>query len=412
MKLILLLLCFDAGLGIIIPGINIYGNFSIFDALIIPLIVLMLITRRKNIKIKGPEIKYAILMFALGIWQLLSVIVGQGDIVAGLGPVVRTVYYCIIILLIGSEIKNKERMNLVLIATLLGIFSNLSYSMYLWTLNKRYLSGIIFLNNGLVNRNTLYYYSIFALPLLFYLNNMAQKKSHKIITMIGIVLSSIVIILTFSKGAWLLMIIAFSLEFFQYIKSRKIVKVLILISICISLAAMYNASSIIDAFTSLQLSDYSVVEDDRLDYKLFALQTGFEHPIFGIGTKNYRDYTFKYAPHAPTTDPHDVALMIFAESGVVALIIYILIQSYLISDLCKATRKIKKDKLNRNLRKLGRNLFILSITLSFLTGVIFTSKLFLVLIFIIIGITRVSKKVQENYINEELGSYSEDFTCD
>lgn len=395
MKWLIYLLCIDAGLGLIIPGLHIYGNFSIFDLIIVPLVLLIYI-KKKKININHIGFKVGLIYILLAFWQLITVLISQENMVSGLGPVLRTFYYGLLILLLLPEINTKERIDGISISIVIGITINMIYTLYLWSLNERYLSGIIFLNNDFVNRNTVYYYALFVLPFLFYLINRTNKKVLKTLLTVLLIFHSSMIMLTFSKGAWLLMLIVYllySLHIFFKINVSKIILMILFLTLSL---IVVNEYKLFDAFKNLQLNNYSVEEDARLTYKLFAFETGANNLLFGIGMHNYRDHTLNYAPHEPTRDPHDVALMIFAENGIVGLALYLYLQYLFIITLVNLKKTERVVNRQNYYSKLSINIYIIAIILSTLTGVIFTSKLSLVMIFIIFGIVNVlkSKKIK------------------
>ncbi|MGB5824670.1 MAG: O-antigen ligase family protein [Proteocatella sp.] len=393
MNWLAILLFIDAGMGTSIPFNNIYGNFSIIDIVVILGILLYGLKQRKKIHIRNESFKIATIYFLFAICQLIAIILAQNNMLQALGPVARNIYYALLFVFLAPAVDDYPKYEFLIKAFILGISINMLNVLYLWSLNKTYIGSFMYLNNGLINRNVVYYYSVISIVFINHIINISKMKSTKYLFGMVLILVTIVSLLTFSKGAWLLLIVAYILSLrIAFIKSSIARKIIILITL-ISMGVLINYYGISSQFYDTKVQNYSYEEDARLDYKIFALETAIKHPM-GIGPKNYKEYTSKYAPHPSTTDPHDAALTVLVDSGIIAFMLYIYLQYIYIKKIIKFKMNENKLKLKYITSGLLINCYIVYFLLSLLTGMVFTSKLSLVVGFLIIS----SSNIQKNYI--------------
>lgn len=135
----------------------------------------------------------------------------------------------------------------------------------------------------------------------------------------AIVSTAIIIVtlgFTFTRGAWLGGAVALMLLALEK-KSRNVLIVVVL------LVAMVSPGAVLDrAASSTQVGRAEI--SHRFDYWAGAVLIGQEYPLFGAGIDNFR-YAFRRLPVPQTATrevghPHNLALDLFAETGMVGLI--------------------------------------------------------------------------------------------
>lgn len=381
MKWIIYLLCFDAGLGMIISNLYIYANFSVFDVLIIIGIFVDLFINKSKIPLKKLSTRAGLLLFLFAIWQLFALLIAQGNMLSGLGPFIRNIYFAIVIIFLVPKIDNKVTVKNMIQCFVLGVLVHFIYVIYLWNIDKRYFSGLIILNNNFLNRNTIYYYAVFAIPFVFFLINISDSKRKKLFHILTLLFITSVGFFTLSKGAWLLIALTYALFLFRYIKSFKLKNIILVLFLSSSLLLLVINTGIYHGFMQLQFSDYNISDDLRLIYKKDALSVGMNNIAFGVGTHNYRDYLIQNGK-AVTRDAHNATLMIFAENGLVGLILYLWIHIVCLRYIFMKKRKYKDS--DSDYIQLTFSVMIIYWILSFLTGNVFTTKLLLIYLFVIL----------------------------
>ena len=133
------------------------------------------------------------------------------------------------------------------------------------------------------------------------------------------ILSTVVIIFTFSRGSWLAMFISF---IFMVILSGKNFKLLIpvfLIAIILFLFPMFHERLL---FTFKEGGD-----SDRFRYWLVAWKMINDHPFLGIGMGTFMANFSKYLPGINAAYAHNCYLQIWAETGIFSLISFMLFVS-------------------------------------------------------------------------------------
>lgn len=379
------LLFYDAGLGMRIQQLNIYANFTVIDVLIIVFLVTDLLIKKRTIKVNGLHYKLFVALFLFGFWQLVSVFFAQGNMMSGLGPVIRTLYYSIIILMLGIKIDSVNSFRKLVWAFMLGCITNYLFVIYLWNLDPRYYSGVMILNNTFLNRNTVYYFAVFALPFSFYLHSVEKGRFKKLALKLSMLLFTLIAFFTLSKGAWFLVVLIYAAFLLLNLKSFKAKRIIGILVLGITVLGVADYLGAYDAFTTLQFTNYSARDDVRIVYKIEAIQTGLENIVTGVGAHNYREYSIQQGRYG-TGDPHDANLMIFAENGIVGLMLYLYMHFLLLRIYILTKNLVRAEE---------KNLMILVYfaywTLSFLTGIVFTSKLFLVLILTFVSLYNTEK---------------------
>jgi|688.fasta_scaffold01296_3 O-antigen ligase len=215
-----------------------------------------------------------------------------------------------------------------------------------------YFSGSgLYTNPGFENRisatfghpNVLAYYSVIILALIsviwFYKNNQILKLEREIFGIIGC-LYVIVLLITFTRGAWFgLILFVFLMSSFQYrLKTLKISSVLIVLSIVLIFTYNFLASTnildlpslskipVINRVTGLFNSDPSDSVIWRLNMWRDAYNKALESPIIGFGTGSSETIIEQTrGTYRGSVEVHNDYIKIFLEQGIIGLIIYLAI---------------------------------------------------------------------------------------
>jgi O-antigen ligase len=177
--------------------------------------------------------------------------------------------------------------------------------------------------------------SIFMVYSLKYFFKVGKKKR---IINIFIILMTIVLLLTFSRGGW----IAIALQIFIYLYlSEKIKK-----AVPIMIISFLLAIPLVFSMFILVRSDIAIDSDDyRMSLNRIAWQSFREKPLLGHGSGSFvsltnNDITF-IARHGAGIDSHGVWQKILAENGILGVMTFLI---FISSIFYKAYEKIKNEK--------------------------------------------------------------------
>lgn len=170
---------------------------------------------------------------------------------------------------------------------------------------------------------------IMGFPMLLYFLVSLRKAIHKILLFLAIFISSICLIFTFSRGAWIGFIIAAILWIILYNKKYLIPVVVMSILMYIFLPGQLKSTikkRIDDSFNPKSYSTFT-----RWIYWKAALKMGFNQPLTGVGLGNFREvynnktYKYKYPqlPYFEHADCHNNYLQLFAEAGFPSIIFFL-----------------------------------------------------------------------------------------
>lgn len=235
----------------------------------------------------------------------------------------RSLYFVgLYVVLLNSNVSAEH----VIRTISLSLFFSLLLCLYIWSTNPRYFgfaeimpmlhvrespSGLV------VNRNEsgltaslLYTISFFGL--------VYRKLFPNLINWFLVAFSLLIVAITFSKGAWLLALIAsFIIILYRY----KVTKFMIASSLLLVLVPFLPLAefAFVDAVIS-RFTGSSLTNSIRLGYILDSVLIGATNFILGIGPGNYQEYTM-VNDYGVTTDPHNTYLQTFAELGIFGLIL-------------------------------------------------------------------------------------------
>lgn len=391
---IVALISLAAGLGNDLNiRISIFSGFTIIDVILVFLILFYFvnsISHTKRIKIN----RLSIIFLLLSVVQMITTFY-NGIIFSKLNyeifTFIRYLYYAVIIIYLYNNIDKENDKSQRIIDTffILGIVLEMISIIYFFNKDPRHIQGMPSLNNNYINRNVIYYTFILQLIYTFYIYVNKRKTIYLLFSLV----LGIVNLFTFSKGAFLCLFIIAVFIIFEIFKSKN--GKLIFISLTTFFIIAIQVYPYVNKFIESKFTDYSVTEDNRLDYKIDALKIGFNHLLVGVGNGNYKDSLINEGfDNRITTDPHDILLQLFAENGILALFLLILVYLEMFK-MCLQHRK----KMIRHVLYL---FVCITIFLGFLTGLALNGKFYIFIILLLLKVNVEHEVVIKNNINENL----------
>lgn len=389
------------------PSIDIIGYFSIPDyqfinlgssiAIITIILSLIYIYKNRSIISKSKVTLTKILVILLSIYLILSLT--GGLIAIGLQETIRVLSF-IILYFVGWVYVYKQNRFLDLIKLI--IYSSIIPLTFAYI---EYFSGSgLYTNPGFENRiaatfghpNVLAYYSVIILALIW---TYLESKKNNIIEMEKIIFRLIgifyiiVLVITFTRGAWLgLILFVILISLAQYpIRTLKTSSIIIISAIIIVFSYNFLASPdildlpslnkipIINRVTGLFNSDPSDSVIWRLNMWNDAYNKALESPIIGFGTGSSETIieqtrgTFR-----GSLEVHNDYIKIFLEQGVIGLIIYIVLILNILFNLYYRYLR-DKDVYILTIAALMTIIYIVSIWDNLLRGTVLMWILFLLL---------------------------------
>lgn len=163
---------------------------------------------------------------------------------------------------------------------------------------------------------------------------------------IGFILSFICIVLSFSRGAYLAIIVGLIISFFLINNIKKQLKIalfIIFLSVIIINISQFSHSLYVNPIDIIEQRFYAVQDDGgsgRVYLWTNALKTFTENPILGIGINGTIDYSRDHYSFAGYV--HNTFLEVLSESGFIGISLYLLLW-YSIFHYCIKLVKTNKD---------------------------------------------------------------------
>ena len=153
---------------------------------------------------------------------------------------------------------------------------------------------------------------------VFYLS---RERRHRIAGTIYILVSTLLIALTFSKGAYVMQVIII-LSFFS---RRNLAPLLGLSALIVLLALPFQADigEMLDRAAIFFKQDWRQALPHRLDLTRAALEIFAEHPLLGIGRDQYIEQAYQFHGTFQQVHSHNILLTILAENGLVGLLLFV-----------------------------------------------------------------------------------------
>ncbi len=235
-------------------------------------------------------------------------------------------YFLVVNLMRTQKWLNRCFIALASSATLVSLAGILQY--FFGTLNVSWLDRDYFPDiKGRVtvlfeNSNVLAAYLVMVFPLVLccFLNSSGKNR---LLTLISSVSIFTCIIFTWSRGAWLALIISCLLYFLMY--SKKTLRFLCAIIFIIPFAVFILPDNIIRRFMSI-----GDMADSSISYRVYTWKGTFnairENLLGGVGygTETYREYypTYSYAGMETAEHSHSLYLQLWFSLGIIGLIIF------------------------------------------------------------------------------------------
>ncbi|MBL7053203.1 MAG: O-antigen ligase family protein [Candidatus Portnoybacteria bacterium] len=228
-----------------------------------------------------------------------------------------------------NELKTKEQIRNVLITLFLSGIGVSLIALSYWFDNNLTYDGR--LRAFYLSPNYLAMYLSPILILSFYLYFLVQKKALKFLLILGYLLLSFVIYLTYSYGAWLGLLGAL---FFLIFKQRRfrIISVFLLLFVLFFIIQIPGQK-----FQSLLDFSYPSLES-RIMIWQSAWEIIKDHPLNGIGPGMFQKYYLYYQARSylewAVPQPHNLFLAFWLQTGLIGLIGFI----WLLKDFFKKIR--------------------------------------------------------------------------
>lgn len=336
------------------------GSLSIFDILV-PFFLLVLFIQKPNTKFKLD----GVFLVLIG----LMLIAGASSVASHLSfetppanPLYffRSLFFVLLYLLVLHWPVSRSG---ILMAVFAGMVFSILVAIYVWTTAPRFFAftqipmmHVLDSPSGIrINRNQIGFCSslAFLIPAYSFLYDdlMSRRKS-----MFFSVFLAVFTILTFSKGAWLLMSVGtLGLILLRYNAIKSTIWVFFVFSVGLLIFAVPNTLS--DSIM-LRFANSEQTNDYRIEYINDAIDIGGKFPIFGIGPGNY-GLVSSDAQYAMTIDPHNAYLQMYSEQGIFAAFLILLLYAVAFA---KSFKYRKYDKLS--------NLMMMLIVCFFVDGVV------------------------------------------
>lgn len=181
-------------------------------------------------------------------------------------------------------------------------------------------------NDSKLNANTIAYYTFFLTYTLYILGDIIQKDNlrglFRLVFLSTIIISIVVALFTASRQVLVIQIpLILILLYIRYWKNATKCQKMLVISISI-ICFIFASAKVIDMYANSYLgyrSESDAREDVRVKIMETAIKVGCEYPILGVGPANFRHYN-------PTGHfAHCTYLELFADSGIIAASIFIIL---------------------------------------------------------------------------------------
>lgn len=251
--------------------------------------------------------------------------------------------------------QSRERIHL-LIGVIVGSIGFYAFKGGIFTIK----TGGVYQVNGpaysFISGNTeIGFASTVILPLMFYFWTIAEQKWQKTLIIIAIILSSIGIIGTHSRGAFL----AFGIlcAYFWFVSRRKITALLVLVC---ALPLMFGLmpDKYFERMETIQTYEEDASAMGRINAWWFAFNLANDRPLVGGGANTFtRELFYRYAPDPDKLhDVHSIYFEILGEQGYPGLLIFVALLFFSYRNCVWVGRQTRGDPALKWAYDLGRML--------------------------------------------------------
>ena len=188
---------------------------------------------------------------------------------------------------------------------------------------------------------------VMNIPLLFYLGRIEQKLWLRRACDVGVILTLITILLTHSRGGFLA---ATATLLLMAWRSGKLLQAGLTLGGGALMFALFVPTHVLERIASIGEGGAESSAGARLRAWKAALGMIEDHPVFGVGMRNFRDY---YPVYAEGFDPtsqvsyvaHNSYLQVWAENGTIAFALYLtlLASMFVAAARLRATARLRPD---------------------------------------------------------------------
>jgi len=146
------------------------------------------------------------------------------------------------------------------------------------------------------------------------------ERRYKFLAELALILSSVALVLTFSRGGWVAFAISVTLFcLFAYLRGQLSLRVILVIAVIAMLLFVFFG----DIILTRLFGDDKGSAFSRIEMMGFALRMIKDHPLFGVGINNFGIMLEKYIPIFYDKELHTVHnkyLLVWAETGIIGLV--------------------------------------------------------------------------------------------
>ena len=360
-----------AGIGIQVPYLYVTGNLSLIDLVIIPALPVILF-RHRNMAAPRPGYWFAWGLGLLAAWSLTALALTGDVALENLATVLRIFYYAAVVYAFSGFARDVVVLKRMGQFFLIGLVINVGSAVAMWSTQTIFWDGIPLLNTETLSRNVLYYYIVFGLALLLGSEGLRRRARARwaAYSMAGAL--TIAGFLTFSRGAWLFLLVLWTTALLT--SRRRALPPLLLLLVFASVLFVGLGIEFDDLVTRVGSRLNLDTARERVSFARIAQEIGLQNPVIGVGPRNFRNSVKEF--DLDLSAPHNVPLMIFAETGAVGLVIYLVLWTLILWCLLRLWRSTNKNHLLEPHRMTVTLLAGVLFGLNWVTGMSFTDKMF------------------------------------
>jgi O-antigen ligase len=291
---------------------------AVGPALVFISIFLQMYFRARRIKFKLTLIDYQVILFvAFGLVTTAT----ADDLSISISYYTRLVLLCIsfyaVIRLCNSLPKSANQSREVCLAIAVSGLSIGSYAHYAGASSSEYVMRLTIGEESSIPLSVLMGASVLC---CLHLLRISRGASSKVMLSVLLAYLGYILLLTNSRGALVALILSLILVFkpWDLLFKVRLVPLALLISLVASLVLVLALDQsgvfdrLLEGFYRLFKGDFGESETERVDAWSHALKLGIEHPLLGVGPGNFELDGIAY--------PHNILLEVFAEQGIISLI--------------------------------------------------------------------------------------------
>ncbi|KOA21114.1 O-antigen ligase [Clostridium homopropionicum DSM 5847] len=336
-----------------IAGFNIKGDYLLL-LVFLAYILNLILSKEARVKLfKGilniSKDSILIFMIILSVVMIISISYASDKALA-ISETLRFISYILLYFIIKLEIKTEARVNKLIFSyiftsIIVSVFGIIQYFTRIglgeeFIYNTSKYSVAIRITSTLDNSNTLGAFLLLIVFPLIMLGIYEKDKNKKTIYIIAVFLNLITIILTFSRNAWLGLLLGGFLLVIVY--NWRILFIMI---------SALGLSILIPQIRTRAMDFKLIFQDPRVKLWEIAIKMIKDHPIKGVGNGNYYTLYGAYVKKYPELDynhhtnfpAHNSYLKIQSELGIFGIASFLGLLVSIIYKINKLTHKLKNE---------------------------------------------------------------------